>query len=250
MADTTAILLRRMDFGENDLILTMFTRDQGKTSVIAKSAKKSRKRFAGALDLFSVSRILYTKGRGRLPILTEAALKHVFLSLRTDICKAAYASYWAELIYLSMEEQEKQSELYGLFVHALDILDKGSIQNAELNILFQMEFLRMSGIFPVLENCIKCRVSLDCFPGQEIFFDLSKGGPVCQKCCQPGASFFISKGTLKQLAWLGKNGFTRPGRVRFSRQSMCESRVFLESFISCHLGKCPKSLKFLSQIGA
>ncbi len=49
-----AILIRRIDYGDNDLIITFFTRDFGKTSAIAKSAKKSVKRFRGVLELFSL----------------------------------------------------------------------------------------------------------------------------------------------------------------------------------------------------
>jgi len=249
MSYTTAILLRRTDFGDNDLILTLFTKDRGKTSVIAKSAKRSQKRFAGALDLFTVSRILYKKGQGRLPLLQEAALKHVFLSFRSDICKTAYASYWAELIFLWIEEYENQSELYELFLYTLDTLDKGHIQDAQLNIFFQIKFLRLAGIFPVLENCVRCRRNTDVISDHKILFDLAGGGIVCEKCGRTsGPDLFISKATLKQLTWLDKNGFSQAGRIRFSQQSLYESQAFLETFILYHLGKNPRSLKFLHRI--
>ena len=37
---TSAILLRRVDYGDYDLILTLLSHDHGKISVIAKHAKK------------------------------------------------------------------------------------------------------------------------------------------------------------------------------------------------------------------
>ncbi|MBW1752074.1 MAG: DNA repair protein RecO [Deltaproteobacteria bacterium] len=81
--ETPAIMLRRVDFGDYDLIITFFTLKQGKKSVIAKSAKKSTKRFAGILELFSVLDIVFGKGRGKgLPVLQEAALKHPFAGIR------------------------------------------------------------------------------------------------------------------------------------------------------------------------
>jgi DNA repair protein RecO (recombination protein O) len=49
---TPAVLLRRVDYGDFDLILTLFTESTGKIAVIAKHAKKSKKRFAGVLELF------------------------------------------------------------------------------------------------------------------------------------------------------------------------------------------------------
>ena len=54
---TPAVLLRRVDYGDFDLILTLFTETTGKISVIAKHAKKSKKRFAGVLELFTVLKI-------------------------------------------------------------------------------------------------------------------------------------------------------------------------------------------------
>ena len=73
---TPAILLRRVDYGDFDVIITFFTLKMGKLTLIAKSAKKSTRRFAGILELFSLldvvaSRTLDARGRGwyllRLP---------------------------------------------------------------------------------------------------------------------------------------------------------------------------------------
>ena len=99
VSSTPAIMLRRIEFGDYDYIITFFTLNQGKISVIAKSAKKSTKRFSGILELFSVLDIVYGSDRGKgLPLLKEAVLKQPFSKIRADIRKTAYASYWAELI--------------------------------------------------------------------------------------------------------------------------------------------------------
>jgi DNA repair protein RecO (recombination protein O) len=133
---TPAILLRRLDHGDYDLIITFITLDRGKVSVIAKYAKKSIKRFAGTLELFSALRMVCTAGRG-LPVLQEAAiLEHPFPRIRSDIKKTAYASYWAEIINEWLEEGEKQVELYSLFQHVLDALDEGRTSPEALSIKY------------------------------------------------------------------------------------------------------------------
>ncbi|MDM8553033.1 DNA repair protein RecO, partial [Desulfobacterales bacterium HSG2] len=81
---TSAIMLRRIDFGDYDLIITFLTLDMGKVSVIAKSAKRSKKRFAGILELFSVLQVVCSRGRG-LPVLQEAVLRDPFIKIRSDI---------------------------------------------------------------------------------------------------------------------------------------------------------------------
>jgi DNA repair protein RecO (recombination protein O) len=123
---TPAILLRRIEFGDYDLIVTLFTRTKGKTSAIAKSAKKSVKRFPGVLEPFSLLNVVLAKARGKgMPVLQEASLEDPFFKIREDIIKTAYASYWSELIYLWMADEEPQEALYGLILHVLAELNRG-----------------------------------------------------------------------------------------------------------------------------
>jgi DNA repair protein RecO (recombination protein O) len=58
----------------------------------------------------------------------------------------------------------------------------------------------------------------------------------------------LSKGTLKLLQWLSCSDLAQAGRVRFSPAAVAESTAFLEAFVPYHLGKTPRSLKFLREI--
>ena len=113
---TQAIVLRRVEYGDYDLIVTLFTPDQGKMAVIAKSAKKSVKRFPGILELFASLEVVISRGRrkGGLAMLQEASLKSAFFHIRESILKTAYASYWSELLNLWLEEGQPQPALYRL----------------------------------------------------------------------------------------------------------------------------------------
>jgi DNA repair protein RecO (recombination protein O) len=247
---TPAILLRRLDYGDFDIIITFFTLEKGKMSVIAKSAKKSAKRFAGVLELFSELQILADSGPRRgLPVLQEAVLKQPFSAIRTDFRKTAYASYWSELIYNWIEENFKQIALYYLFEHVLYELDAGQASPAELNILFQMRFLSLSGHRPNFNHCSLCRLELEHIRDRHIAVNLQRGGIVCGKCSGEGASrASLTKGTIKQLEWVANGKLAKAARIKFSRPAVEESTIFLEEFVCYHLGKQPRSLKFLRQI--
>ena len=247
---TSAILLRRLDYGDFDVIITFFTLDRGKLSVIAKSAKKSTKRFAGILELFSELQILAGGGRGRgLPVLQEAVLKQPFSAIRADYKKTAYASYWSELIYNWSEENFKQDALYYLFEHVLYELDTGKTTPQALNVLFQMRFLNLSGHRPNLTHCRVCKLELDGIIDEDITVDLQKGGIICGRCSTGTASHkVLAKGTIKQLQWVQSGQLAKAARIKFSRSALEESTNFLEEFVCYHLGKQPRSLKFLQQI--
>ncbi|MBW2539404.1 MAG: DNA repair protein RecO [Deltaproteobacteria bacterium] len=247
---TPAIMLRRIDHGDYDLIITCFSLTKGKISIIAKYAKKSVKRFSGLLELFFVLNVVCHTGRGRgLPVLQEAVLKHPFSEIRGDIKTTAYASYWAQLIIEWMEEGQKHEPLYYLFQHVLEKLDQGHMSGEALSILFQMRFMEMAGLDPNLNECSICRVEMERIKKNEIIFDLKKGGLVCEKCASGSAGpISLSKGTIKQLLWVKSGELKKAGRLRFTSRALKEGIEFLEAFVPYHLGKEPRSLKFLREI--
>jgi DNA repair protein RecO (recombination protein O) len=247
---TPAILLRRINFGDYDLIITFFTLNKGKLTVIAKSAKKSKKRFSGILELFSVLQIVVGAGsRKGLPVLQEAVLQHPFVNLRADIKKTAYASYWAELIKEWMEDGVKHVQLFNLLQYVLEKLDGGKIPDPALSILFQMRFTKLSGHSPNLRQCCVCRTLLDQIKTNKILFDHKRGGLLCSSCATHTSGYSsLSKGTVKQLLWAEKKDLIQAGRIRFTSQAIKEGLEFLEAFVPYHLGKEPRSLKFLREI--
>ena len=247
---TPAILLRRLDYGDFDLILTFLSLQRGKISLIAKSAKKSTKRFAGILELFSLMEVVASTGKGRgLPVLQEAALKSPFSTIRNDIRKTAYASYWCELLYKWVEENQKQAPLYYLLKHVLSQLDGGALAAAEISIFFQMRLLYISGHGPSLRQCGRCRKNLETIESNPVVFDIAKGAILCDGCTSgAGGRIRLSKGTIKQLLWVESGDLKKASRVRFGAQAIKEGLEFLEAFVPYIMGMQPQSLKFLRQI--
>lgn len=247
---TPAIMLRRVNYGDFDLIVTFLTLTKGKISVIAKSAKKSTKRFSGILELFSLLELVCrSPHRKGLPVLEEAVLKQPFGGIRTDVLKMAYASYWAEIINTWMEDNQRDDRLYHLLVYVLGALDASRISAAVLSILFQMRFLNLAGLSPQLAGCRICNRDMERVGGELLTVDLSQGGIVCDRC-PDGISkqIRLSKGTVKQLCWIESGNLTKASRIRFSDAAVKEGLEFLEAFVPFHLGRKPRSLTFLQQM--
>lgn len=249
---TSAILLRCVEYGDADLILTLLSEDRGKISAIAKHAKKSRKRFAGILELFSVLRIQCRERRQApkgLAVLEEAQLVEPYAALRANILKTAYASYWAELTLGWAEEGQSLGALYHLLGYALGALDAGRLEAALLNLAFQMRFMALAGLCPNLNYCCVCRKTLEQIPTTLTGFDLPRGGLCCHACDQAVESrLCLSRGTIKQLQWIADGDLARIERIRFSDAALGEAQDFLEAFVPYHLGRVPRSLTFLRQI--
>ncbi len=246
---TTAIVLRRREYGDFDLIVTVLTRDHGKRTLIAKAAKKSTKRFPGVLEPFNNLQIAFRESRRKgMAVLEEASLTQTLGRIRSDFGKTAYASYWVECIALWMEEGQVRPDIYHLMRFVLSELDAQTIAPDLLSILFQMRFIGQEGLQPILERCTCCQKNIDHIFQHDFCVDLGQGGVVCNQCPSGGKrGLRLSKGTLKQLLWIADGDLTKAKRVRFSAKAMAEATAFLEAFVPYHIGKVPKSLRILQQ---
>ena len=250
---TDAILLRKIEYGDHDFILSFLTKSKGKISVIAKNAKKSVKRFSGAFDLFSVNFIQCTfpkKKKDGLTILSKADLENGFVNIRYDVFKTGYASYWAELIHFWLEENKHQRDLYDLLLFSLDALNAGTLSKEVAGLLFQIRFMSISGFFPNIENCDTCKTPVDHIEQKNIRFDFQEGRIICQNCVKKRSKYgmTVSKGTLKQLFWINNSDVNRADRIKFSSFAIKEGEMLLEAFISFYIGRDFKSLQFLNRL--
>ena len=80
-----AFLLRSVNFKESDKIVTLFLERMGKISAMAKGARKSWRRFGGALEPFSLFEVTVVQGKGNLWRLDEATLISPHSDLASDL---------------------------------------------------------------------------------------------------------------------------------------------------------------------
>src|SRR5215204_4629868 len=91
-----AILIGRREYGETDRIVTLFSRELGKITVIAKGARKPTARSGPALEYFARGRFMLARGRD-LDVVTSAELIERPVQLEGNLTRLAHASHMAEL---------------------------------------------------------------------------------------------------------------------------------------------------------
>lgn len=247
-----ALLFRKIDYGEADLILAFFSINYGKVSVIAKSAKNSRKRFGGVLELFSLLDIqsAATAKQKGLSVLNEARIINPFTPLRTDFRKMAYAAYWCDLVFHFVEERVPEPDIFKLLCFFLEALCREIHTPAFTSVVFQAKLAQMVGFEPNLKNCYNCGKDIFAEVRTHIALNVRGGGVACSDCWQTGRGEVpqMEAGTLKQLLWVLEKPLDVALRARFSDTAIHESLYFLEAFLPYHFDKKLKSLDFLRQI--
>ncbi len=126
---TDALILKRMDYGEADRILTLFTPGRGKIRAIAKGARRTTSRIAGHVELFTRSQLQLAAGRD-LHIVTQGESRERFPHLRAGLWHATTAYYLAELIDKFTEEHSEYAGLYTLLIESLRRLDDDAAASA------------------------------------------------------------------------------------------------------------------------
>ncbi len=112
------IVLKRLNSGEADKLLTLFTLSRGKVIVLAKGTRRIQSRRAPHLELFNLVTLELHQGKG-LPVVTEARSKLSFDRLKSDLTFSAYTFYLAEVLDRLLPEGEPHEEV---FVDALETL--------------------------------------------------------------------------------------------------------------------------------
>ncbi|MCL5020033.1 MAG: DNA repair protein RecO [Patescibacteria group bacterium] len=85
------IIIKRKNFGEADRIITVLTRNQGKIQIKAAGVRKIQSRRSPHVELLNHSILFIYKGRGNLPVLTEAQTVNSFQDIKNDLTKTGFA---------------------------------------------------------------------------------------------------------------------------------------------------------------
>ena len=233
----TALLLSRIDFGESDRILTLLTDERGKLSAFARGARKSRRRFAGVLEPFSLIDVSLKTSHGALHQLEEASLIDGFDGLRRDLGAMSRAAYACELTRELCRENAAAAEFFTL----LGAFLAGSADAVEL-MRFELGALCLSGLRPGLDRCALCGAS----DGVESRFVPEHGGRLCPRCARSQGRR-ISNESLGVLAALQRGASEES--IAAPAWARAEARAALTGFVVHHMGHPLKSYEFMREIG-
>ncbi len=144
---TDAIVLRAVDYQENDKILTLFSPSLGRITVGAKGVKKPKAKLSFASQPFCFAEYILAEKVGRYTM-TGAYLHESFFSLRYDIVRFYAACALAEICLTVLYERESQEGLFIALIEGLKALSLAEEDAAEAVVAFTLVALRESG-YPI-----------------------------------------------------------------------------------------------------
>src|SRR4051794_40387794 len=175
LKESEAIVLRTYPFRESDLLVTLFTRIEGKVRGVARAAKKSRRRFGGALEPLTHVKVTYEdKERQELARLYACEVISSPLTAEVSYPRAVALGHVAELLDELSPDREANDAVFRLALSVLSQLTTGQFW---LPITyFDLWMARLMGYLPDISECLACGRGLN---GSRAYFHALADGLMC-----------------------------------------------------------------------
>lgn len=188
-------MLRAVDYGENDKILTLLTAEYGKISAGIKGVKKPSAKLKFAAQPFCFAEYILAKKGDKYTVINCTECES-FYDLRTDINKFYAASAAIEAVSALTYEGGDCAEIFYECVKTLSAMCAGD-ERLPL-IKFLIFLLEKSGYALSLDNCAECGAPL--IDAEKLRFDMDAGAFTCFDCGTGAGASRVTYNVLRKLA--------------------------------------------------
>ena len=238
METLRGIVLRTVKYGDNSMIVDLFTEGRGRLSFMASTSRTKRSvrnvSFWQPLSMVEFSVELRPNG-GKLPRPNDVRIYYNYTDLPFSPVKSTLSLFLAEFLSAALREEKENPSLYRYIESSLQWLDMVESAGAMANfhLAFLMHLSRFIGIYPNLER-------------PDRYFDLLAGS-YCDR--QPPHAHFLRRQEAQALPVLFRMDYPTLHIFRFSRQERMRILQVLNEYYRLHVPNFPelKSLEVLQE---
>lgn len=236
------IVIRARPYGENNKIVTLFTREAGKITCMARGAKKPASRLAAITQPFTHGSFSIYKGKGMGTLQAGDQLES-WRHIHQDIMSTAYASYVSELIDRLTEQDEVQPAIYEMLYQALHAIEEGYDPEA-ITLFVEWKMLPVAGLTPSLHQCANCGATEG-----EFAFSFQELGFLCHRCFHIDRYIIrLSPALVKVIRTLFFVPIERVGSLTLKKETKTLLKQIVRTIYEEQAGIRLKSRGFLEQL--
>lgn len=239
---TDGLVVRQVNYKDNDQILTVLTKEHGLMTLKARGVRSRSSRLKGACQLLAYSEFTVFENRG-FHTIDEANAIQMFPELRTDIELLSLASYFAEVAEVLSQEDMPNPELLSLTLNALYALCRRLCTPELVKAAFELRAACLGGYTPELSGCAVCG---DPEPDR---FDV-RGGILCCASCSAGEGLRlpVSPGSLAAMRYLVSCDAKRLFSFRLEGRAVKELCDLTETYLQTQLERGFYTLDFYKSL--
>lgn len=239
---TDGLVVRQVNYKDNDQILTVLTKEHGLMTLKARGVRSRSSRLKGACQLLAYSEFTVFENRG-FHTIDEANAIQMFPELRTDIELLSLASYFAQVAEVLSQEDMPNPELLSLTLNALYALCRRLCTPELVKAAFELRAACLGGYTPELSGCAVCG---DPEPAR---FDV-RGGILCCASCSAGEGLRlpVSPGSLAAMRYLVSCDAKRLFSFRLEGRAVKELCDLTETYLQTQLERGFYTLDFYKSL--
>ncbi|MTD29994.1 DNA repair protein RecO [Planomicrobium sp. YIM 101495] len=242
LSQLEGIVIRTRPYGENNKIVTIFTREAGKITAMARAAKKPSSRLAAVTQPFTHGSFTIYKGKGMGTLQSGDPLES-FRHIREDIMMTAHASYVTELIDRLTEQEEPQPGIYEMLYQAFQAINEGYDPEA-ITLFVEWKMLAVAGLSPTLQHCANCGAAEG-----EFAFSFQELGFLCHRCFQIDRYIIrLSPSIVKVIRTFYYVPIERVGSLTLKKETKSLIKQIVRTIYEEQAGIRLKSRNFLEQL--
>ena len=239
---TDGIILREVEYKDNDKLLTVLTKDFGKITVKARGVKSQRSKLKAGCQLLAFAELTLLEHNARYTV-TEANVKEMFANLRTDIELLSLATYFAQVCEVVAQEDDPSPEMLSLLLNSLYAISKLNKPALQVKAVFELRLMCIAGFLPDLRGCMIC--------GKESAnrFNITQGAIQCADC--PSGEDIrmpLSSGTLMAMRYIAYCDARKLFSFTLSNEGTQELNQITESYLSTRLERGFSTLDFYKSL--
>lgn len=236
------IIIKTMDYGETNKIVTIFSKRFGKFTAMARGAKKPRSRMASVAQPFILGEFFVYMNRG-MGTLQQGEIIDSFRKIHEDIEKTAYTAYITELTEKLLDDKSPDGELYEQYYLTLKWIDENEESDIPI-MMYELKLFTKGGFAPVLNRCSNCGNTNDL-----IAFSLAEGGLLCLNCKQIDSDAVMLNAIQIRLLQMFQNvGLDQVGNISVKPENKDLLRNLIDAYYERFGGFYLKSRRFLKQL--
>lgn len=239
---TDGLVVRQVNYKDNDQILTVLTKEHGLMTLKARGVRSRSSRLKGACQLLAFSEFTIFENRG-FHTIDEANAIEMFPELRTDIELLSLASYFAQVAEILSQEDMPNPELLSLTLNALYALCKRLCAPGLVKAAFELRAACLGGYTPELSGCAVCGNP------EPDRFDV-RGGILCCASCSAGEGLRlpVSPGSLAAMRYLVSCEPKRLFAFRLEGRAVKELCDLAETYLQTQLERGFYTLDFYKSL--
>lgn len=236
LVTTNAIVISKLRYNDNDLIVTCYTQEYGMLSFLLRGVLKSKK---GAVKtayfqlLSQLTMVIDYKNNRSLHTIKEVKLSHLYSSLHINVIKSAVVMFIAEVLSNTLKEEEQNNTLFSFLETTLLWFDSHA-DSGNFHLMFLLKLTKYLGFYPEVNH-----MKYNYFNLQDGKFEL-----------KASSKYAISGENLALINWLLETSFEDVSDIKINSKQRQSFLKVLLLYYELHLGrfKTPKSLQIFNQV--